>query len=319
MLKALILGVTGQDGQYLADFLLRKKYSVLGISRSRRPFQTNPLSLNRPDFKSIDIRNTLELEHILNEFQPHEIYNLAGESSVSKSFHEPSKTIESNVVGFVNLLTLVKQSLKLKNVRIFQASSAEMFGSSMSQLNEASPFNPVSPYSASKLAAHKISDLYRQNYGIWVSCGILFNHESELRPRNFVFQKIITSAIAISEGKLDKLTLGNIDVLRDWGYSKDYVEAIWMILQADSPDNFVVATGKVHSLQEIIRLAFSTLKIDSLVEDLVKFDSSLSRPNEVLKTWGDPTKIENALGWRAQTSFEDLVQKLITFQLNLKS
>lgn len=318
MLRALILGVTGQDGQYLADFLLRKKYSVLGISRSGRPFQTNPLSLNRPDFKSIDIRNALELEHILNEFQPHEIYNLAGESSVSKSFQEPSRTIETNVVGFVNLLTLVKQNLKLKTVRIFQASSAEMFGSSMNQLNEFSPFNPVSPYSASKLAAHKISDLYRQNYGIWISCGILFNHESELRPKNFVFQKIITSAIAISEGKLDKLTLGNIDILRDWGYSKDYVEAIWMILQADSPDNFVVATGKIHSLQEIIRLTFSRLKIDASIEDLVKFDDSLSRPNEVLRTWGDPKKIENTLGWRAQTSFEDLVQKLITFQLKQK-
>lgn len=315
MLRALILGATGQDGQYLADFLLRKKYSVLGISRSKQPFQTNPLSLIRPDFKSIDIRNTTDLEHVLNDFKPDEIYNLAGQSSVFRSFEAPSKTFETNVLGHVNLLTLVKVNSRLKKTRIFQASSSEMFGSSITQLNELSPYHPVSPYSESKLAAHQISELFRENYGIWISCGILFNHESELRSSSFVFQKIVTSAIAIFNGRLDKLRLGNINVERDWGYAKDYVEAMWMILQSDSPDNFIIATGKLHSLKELISLTFSSLGINSAIEDLVEFDQSLSRPNDIVKTWGDPSKIEMILGWKAQTSFEDLIQKLITFQL----
>lgn len=315
MPRALILGVTGQDGQYLSDFLLRKNYEVLGVSRSKSPFQNNPLSLMRPAFKSVDISNAPVLKSVLNDFNPDEIYNLAGESSVSKSFKEPSVTVESNFVGVVNLLTSLMQNSRLKYTRVFQASSAEMFGSNSDQLKESSPFNPVSPYSVSKLAAHKISQSFRLNFGTWISCGILFNHESELRPSSFVFQKIITAAVSISKGESDKLTLGNLDIFRDWGHSRDYVEAMWRILQADSPDDFVVATGKMHSLLDVITLAFSKLGIHSEIEELIKLDPSLSRPTDVERTWGDPSKIEEKLAWKAKTSFEELVQILIKYQL----
>ena len=315
MPRALILGATGQDGQFLADFLLTKNYEVLGVSRSKNPFQENPLSLRRPAFKSVDISNATLLKNVLDDFNPDEIYNLAGESSVSRSFKEPSETVESNVVGVVNLLTTVMQSPKLEDTRIFQASSAEMFGSSSGQLNELSPFNPVSPYSFSKLAAHKISQSFRQNFGTWVSCGILFNHESELRPSSFVFQKIITAAVAISKGETNKLTLGNLDIFRDWGYSRDYVEAMWRILQADSPDDFVIATGKMHSLRDLITLTFSNLGISSEIKELIELDPSLSRPSDVERTWGDPQKIEEKLDWKAKTSFEELVDILIQHQL----
>jgi len=315
MPRALILGATGQDGQFLADFLLRKNYEVLGVSRSKHPFQENPLSLRRPAFKSVDISNATVLKNVLDDFNPDEIYNLSGESSVSRSFKEPSETFESNVVGVVNLLTSIVQNPKLENARIFQASSAEMFGSSSSQLNELSPFNPVSPYSVSKLAAHKISQSFRQNFGTWVSCGILFNHESELRPSSFVFQKIITAAVAISKGETNKLTLGNLDIFRDWGYSRDYVEAMWRILQADSPDDFVIATGKMHSLRDLITLVFSKLGITSEIKELIELDPSLSRPSDVERTWGNANKIEQALGWRAATDFKCLVARMINFKV----
>jgi len=315
MPRALILGATGQDGQFLADFLLRKNYEVLGVSRSNNPFKENPLSLRRPAFKSVDISKATVLKNVLDDFNPDEIYNLAGESSVSRSFKEPSETVESNVVGVVNLLTTVMQNPNLRHTRVFQASSAEMFGSSISQLNELSPFNPVSPYSVSKLAAHKISQSFRQNFGTWVSCGILFNHESELRPSSFVFQKIITTAVAISKGETNKLTLGNLDIFRDWGYAKDYVEAMWKILQAEIPDDYIVATGEKHSLRELIELTFSYLNIDSNIDNLIIVDPSLSRPSDVEVTWGAPSKIKANLGWRASTDFSSLIKRLIEFQL----
>lgn len=315
MPRALILGATGQDGQYLSDFLLRKNYKVLGISRSKSAIQNNILSLMHPTFKSVDISNTLALKNVLNDFDPDEIYNLAGESSVSKSFKEPAETVQSNVVGLVNLLTLITQDSKFKNTRVFQASSSEMFGSSISQLNESSPFAPISPYAVSKLAAHKICQSFRSNFGIWVSCGILFNHESELRPSSFVFQKIITESVSISKGESEILTLGNLDVFRDWGHSRDYVEAMWEILQADTPDDFVVATGKMHSLRDVIKLSFSKLGIDSKIEECIKIDPILSRPTDIERTWGDPRKIEEKLGWKAKIDFEELVQILINHQL----
>jgi GDPmannose 4,6-dehydratase len=315
MPRALILGATGQDGQFLADFLLGKNYEVLGISRSKSPFQTNPLNLKRPSFKTIDIANTQGLSELISNFRPDEIYNLAGESSVSKSFKDPEKTIESNVVGLVNLLSVLVNNPKLKSTRVFQASSAEMFGSSNEPLNENSPFKPVSPYSISKLAAHKICHSYRENFGLWISCGILFNHESELRPDSFVFQKIITSAVAISRKEANSMTLGNLDISRDWGYSKEYVEAMWLILQADNPKDYVVATGTRHSLRDLIELVFKNLQIKGGLDEFIKIDSSFARPTDVESTVGDPRKIEADLGWKAKTRFEELVDILVRHQL----
>jgi len=314
MPRALILGATGQDGQFLADLLLSKNYEVLGVSRSNNPFKENPLFLRRPAFKPVDISNATVLKNVLDDFNPDEIYNLAGESSVSRSFKQPSETVESNVVGVVNLLTTVMQNPNLRHTRVFQASSAEMFGSSSAQLNELSPFNPVSPYSLSKLAAHKISQSFRQNFGTWVACGILFNHESELRPSSFVFQKIITAAVAISKGETSILTLGNLDIFRDWGYSRDYVEAMWKMLQAETPDDYIVATGKKHSLRELIELTFAYLNLDIDFESLIKLDPSLSRPLDVEITWGDPSKIKEKLGWNTSTDFCSLIKKMVDFQ-----
>ena len=319
MPRALILGATGQDGQFLADFLLGKEYEVLGTSRSKTAYSNNPLSLRRPIFRTVDITSIKELGLVLADFKPDEIYNLAGESSVSRSFQHPTGAIESNVLGVVNLLTTIMQTPGLKDVRIFQASSAEMFGSQNAQLNESSQFRPVSPYAISKLAAHKISDTYRRIHGIWISCGILFNHESEIRPEHFVFQKIITSAVSISTGQAHQLTLGNLEISRDWGYSRDYVEAMWKLLQAETPDDYVVATGKKHSLRDLIGLTFATLGINSEIEPLVNLDPSLSRPTDVQSTWGDPSKIRDKLGWKARTSFEELVELLIQHQLRQNS
>lgn len=316
MTKALIFGATGQDGQFLADFLLSKGYEVLGTSRSRLPFESNPLKLKRPKFKTLDISNGVEVQRTLNEFMPDEIYNLAGESSVSRSFENPSLTVESNVVGLVNILSAIREIPRLSSSRVFQASSAEMFGSHDAQLNEESSFNPVSPYAVSKLTAHKIGLAYRNHFGCWVSCGILFNHESELRPETFVFQKIITSAVAISKGKLAKLTLGNIDVSRDWGYSREYVEAMWRVLQADRPDDYVIATGEKHSIKDLIELTFRILAIESNIDALVSISPSLARPTDVACTWGNPQKIERELGWKANTKFEKLVEILVDYQLN---
>jgi GDPmannose 4,6-dehydratase len=317
MPRALILGATGQDGQFIADFLVGKGYEVVGVSRAKKPFNTNPLGLRRPSFKSVDIRRVSELSNLLMEFEPNEIYNLAGESSVSRSFDDPTQTIESNVVGLVNLLTVLVNNPKLHSTKVFQASSAEMFGSSNEPLNENSLFKPVSPYSISKLAAHKICNSYRESFSLWISCGILFNHESELRPETFVFQKIITSALAISRKEASSMTLGNLDISRDWGYSKEYVEAMWLILQADNPKDYVVATGTSHSLRDLIELVFKNLQIKGDLDEFVKIDSSFARPTDVKSTVGDPRKIETDLGWKAKTSFEELVDILVRHQLKV--
>jgi GDPmannose 4,6-dehydratase len=190
-----------------------------------------------------------------------------------------------------------------------------MFGSSNEPLNENSPFKPVSPYSISKLAAHKICKSYRENFGLWISCGILFNHESELRPETFVFQKIITSALAISRKEANSMTLGNLDISRDWGYSKEYVEAMWLILHAEKPQDYVIATGKQHSLRELIQTVFKNLNIELDFNHIVKVDASLTRPTDVTSSLGDPKKIKNELGWRAKTSFEELIQHMLEFQI----
>lgn len=314
MPRALILGVTGQDGQFLADLLLEKKYEVVGIARAPRAFLMNPLSLRRPIFKSMDILETNELSKIIQDFDPDEIYNLAGESSVSNSFENPSSTIKSNVVGVVNLLNCVRKFSKTKKIRLFQASSAEMFGSSNEQLNELSNFNPKSPYAFSKLAAHQICQLFRKDYAQWISCGILFNHESELRPENYVFKKVISSAVAISKGKLKKIKLGNIDIRRDWGYSRDYVEAMWLILQAETPDDFVIATGEQHSLKDLLHLTLNQLGISSAIDEFVELDVTLKRPADIESTWGDPDKIKKGLGWSANIDFENLISKIIRYE-----
>lgn len=316
MRRALILGVTGQDGQFLANLLLKSNYSVLGISRNPPNWKNNPLGLLRPEYKSVDVSKYLDIFGLIQVFAPDEIYNLSGESSVAKSFLTPEQTASSNVLGVLNLLNAVKEIGLQEQVRIFQASSSDMFGPSELQLNEDSPLSPKSPYGVSKFLAHKMCRQYREEFGVWVSSGILFNHESELRPQSFVFQKIIKSLVEISLGKRQFLELGNLEIYRDWGYAGDYVEAMQKSLQAESPHDYVIATGRLNSLRNVIEKTCEILGLDGDVDSFVKINKSLMRPLDIERTWGDPKFAEDSLDWKAMTTFEEIVGKMVRVNLS---
>ena len=316
MRRALILGVTGQDGQFLANLLLNSNYEVLGASRNLPNWINNHLGLLRPKHKIVDVAKYTDLFRLVQAFAPDEIYNLSGESSVARSFLNPTETASSNVIGVLNLLNAVKE-LGLKNhVRIFQASSSDMFGPSELQLNETSPLSPKSPYGVSKFLAHKMCLQYREEFGIWVSSGILFNHESELRPQHFVFQKIIRSLLEISQGKRQFLELGNLEIYRDWGYAGDYVEAMQESLRSDIPRDYVIATGRLNSLRDVIEKTCELLGLSRDMDSFVKIDLSLMRPLDIERTWGDPRLANELLGWKARTTFEELIEKMVRVNLS---
>ena len=316
MRRALILGVTGQDGQFLANLLLNLNYEVLGASRNLPNWRNNPLGLLRSEHKIVDVANYLDLFRLIKTFMPDEIYNLSGESSVARSFLNPTDTASSNVIGVLNLLNVVKELGIQERVRIFQASSSDMFGPSQEQLSENSHLSPKSPYGVSKFLAHKMCLQYRDEFGMWVSSGILFNHESELRPQNFVFQKVIRSLVEISQGKRQFLELGNLEISRDWGYAGDYVEAMQKSLQSDNPRDYVIATGRLNSLRNVIEKTCKLLGLSSVVETYVKIDPSLMRPLDIERTWGNPMLAEELLGWKARTTFEELIEKMVRVNLS---
>lgn len=316
MRRALILGVTGQDGQFLANLLLNLNYEVLGASRNLPNWRNNPLGLLRSEHKIVDVANYLDLFRLIKTFMPDEIYNLSGESSVARSFLNPTDTASSNVIGVLNLLNVVKELGIQERVRIFQASSSDMFGPSQVQLSENSHLSPKSPYGVSKFLAHKMCLQYRDEFGMWVSSGILFNHESELRPQNFVFQKVIRSLVEISQGKRQFLELGNLEISRDWGYAGDYVEAMQKSLQSDNPRDYVIATGRLNSLRNVIEKTCELLGLSSVVETYVKIDPSLMRPLDIERTWGNPMLAEELLGWKARTTFEELIEKMVRVNLS---
>ena len=316
MRRALILGVTGQDGQFLANLLLNLNYEVLGASRNLPNWRNNPLGLLRSEHKIVDVANYLDLFRLIKTFMPDEIYNLSGESSVARSFLNPTDTASSNVIGVLNLLNVVKELGIQERVRIFQASSSDMFGPSQVQLSENSHLSPKSPYGVSKFLAHKMCLQYRDEFGMWVSSGILFNHESELRPQNFVFQKVIRSLVEISQGKRQFLELGNLEISRDWGYAGDYVEAMQKSLQSDNPRDYVIATGRLKSLRNVIEKTCELLGLSSVVETYVKIDPSLMRPLDIERTWGNPMLAEELLGWKARTTFEELIEKMVRVNLS---
>ena len=316
MRRALILGVTGQDGQFLANLLLNLNYEVLGASRNLPNWRNNPLGLLRSEHKIVDVANYLDLFRLIEAFMPDEIYNLSGESSVARSFLNPTDTASSNVIGVLNLLNAVKELGIQERVRIFQASSSDMFGPSQVQLSENSHLSPKSPYGVSKFLAHKMCLQYRNQFGLWISSGILFNHESELRPQNFVFQKVIRSLVEISQGKRQFLELGNLEISRDWGYAGDYVEAMQKSLQSDNPRDYVIATGRLNSLRNVIEKTCELLGLSSVVETYVKIDPSLMRPLDIERTWGNPKLAEELLGWKARTTFEELIEKMVRVNLS---
>ena len=339
---ALITGVTGQDGSYLAEFLLEKGYEVHGIKRRASSFNTervdhiyqDPHTCN-PKFHLHygDLSDTSNLTRILREVQPDEVYNLGAMSHVAVSFESPEYTADVDAMGTLRLLEAIRFLGLEKKTRFYQASTSELYGLVQEiPQKETTPFYPRSPYAVAKLYAYWITVNYRESYGMYACNGILFNHESPRRGETFVTRKITLAAARIKQGKQEKLYLGNLDSLRDWGYAKDYVECMWLILQAEKPEDFVIATGKQHSVREFAQLAFHHVGIELKWEGkdenekgicvegpenligktLVEVSPDFYRPTDVVNLWGDPTKAKAKLNWNPNTtSFEELVKIMV--------
>ena len=326
MKKALITGITGQDGAYLAAFLLGRDYDVHGIIRRASTFNTDridhlyqdPHDPNARMFLHYgDLADGTGLRRVINEVQPDEVYNLGAQSHVKVSFDQPEYTADIVYTGTLRLLEALRDYIEVsgKAVRIYQAGSSEMFGASPPPQNEQTPFYPRSPYAASKVAAHWIAVNYREAYRMFVANGILFNHESPLRGETFVSRKITRAAGRIKLGLQEKLYLGNLEARRDWGFAGDYVEAMWLMLQQAEADDYVVATGEIHSVQELLEEAFGGLDLDW--RDHVAIDAKYFRPTEVDALQGDAAKAKAKLGWEPKVTFKDLVRMMVEHDLEL--
>jgi len=317
MKKALITGITGQDGSYLAELLLAKGYEVHGIIRRASSFNTDRIDhlYNDKDVYGVklflhfgDLADSTNLIKLLYGVQPDEIYNLAAQSHVRVSFDIPEYTADITALGAVRILEAIRET-GLK-ARFYQASSSEMFGKvSETPQNENTPFYPRSPYAASKVFAHWATINYRESYGMFASGGILFNHESPRRGETFVTRKITSAIARIKAGKQNKLFLGNLDAKRDWGYAKEYVEAMWLMLQQDKPEDYVIATGETHSVRDFLDEAFSYVGIDW--HDYVELDPRYLRPAEVDELVGDARKAKRAFGWEPKVTFKELVRLMV--------
>jgi GDPmannose 4,6-dehydratase len=308
--KALITGITGQDGSYLAELLLEKGYEVHGLIRRSSSFNTWRIDSVRDRLKLHygDLVDQNSLMRTLEAIQPDEVYNLAAQSHVKVSFEMPEYTTDVTAMGVLRVLDAVRE-LSPKT-RVYQAGSSEMFG--LIQENpqtETTPFHPRSPYGVSKVFGHWMAVNYREGYGMHVSNGILFNHESPRRGENFVTRKITMGLAAIRKGKAKELRLGNLDAQRDWGFAKDYVEAMWLMLQQEKPDDYVIATGETHSVREFLEEAFAYAGLDW--NDFVKVDPKYFRPAEVDLLLGDPTKAKRILGWEPKVTFKALVRLMV--------
>ena len=315
-MKAFITGISGQDGAYLAGFLLSKGYEVHGTVRRSSSINTvriDDLIAKYSENEMFilhysDLLDSSSLTNLILNIQPDEIYNLAAQSHVAVSFSNPIFTTQVGTLGSISLLEAVRNSDK--NIKFYQASSSEMFGGSSKELlNENSKFDPKSPYAASKVFAHEITKIYRDSYNIFGVNGILFNHESPLRGETFVTRKISRAVGRISVGLQSKLTLGNLDASRDWGYAKDYVKGMWMMLQHDTPDDWVLATGKTKTVREFAEAAFNVVGLNW--EDYVVSSEKYYRPNEVDYLLGDSSKARKILGWKPEVNFEGLVQLMV--------
>lgn len=308
--KAFITGITGQDGSYLAELLLEKGYEVHGLVRRSSSFNTWRIDhiRNRIALHYGDLVDQNSLVRTLDAVQPQEVYNLAAQSHVKVSFEMPEYTTDVTALGVLRLLDAVRE-LRLA-ARVYQAGSSEMFGLVQeTPQSEKTPFHPRSPYGVSKVFGHWTAINYRESYGIHVSNGILFNHESPRRGENFVTRKITMGVAAIKHGTNTELRLGNLDAKRDWGYARDYVEAMWLMLQQEQPDDYVVATGATHSVREFVEEAFTYAGLDW--REHVKVDSKYFRPAEVDLLLGDSTKARTRLGWKPRVAFEGLVRIMV--------
>jgi GDPmannose 4,6-dehydratase len=311
MKKALIFGISGQDGSYLAELLLSKGSEVYGASRDAQVASFNNLvrlgireRISLESVSLVDFRSVLQA---LMKIQPDEVYNLAGQSSVALSFQQPVETLESIAQGTLNLLEAIR--FTGRPIRMYNAGSSECFGDTGDRADETTPFRPRSPYAVAKAAAFWEVANYREAYGLFACSGILFNHESPLRPDRFVTKKIIAAACRIAAGSHEKLKLGNVSIERDWGWAPEYVEAMWLMLQHDQPEDYVVATGESHRLEEFVDSAFSCVGLDW--RDHVAIDPSLLRPADISIGRANPTRAKERLGWRARYRMPDVVRMMV--------
>jgi GDPmannose 4,6-dehydratase len=323
---ALITGITGQDGSYLAELLLAKGYEVHGVMRRASTFNTDRIDHIYQDPHEPDVRLFLHhgdlcdatgLRRVLERACPDEIYNLGAQSHVKVSFEEPEYTADADALGTLRLLESVRDyaSLTRQQVKFYQAGSSEMFGATPPPQSEISAFHPRSPYGVSKLAAHWYAVNYRESYDLFICNGILFNHESPRRGETFVTRKVTRAAARIKYGLQDKLYLGNLDAIRDWGFAGDYVEAMWLMLQQEQPDDYVIATGEAHSVRELVEEAFQLVGIDW--RNHVVLDERYLRPAEVDNLRGDPSKAARLLGWRPRVTFRELIRMMVESDLEL--
>lgn len=315
-MKALICGVSGQDGAYLARLLLGKGYEVIGASRDAQMSAFSNLKqlgidkhVGKVSLAITDFRSVLQ---VIQQVEPDEIYNLAGQSSVGLSFEQPVETIESISIGVLNILEAIR--FTRKRIKLHNAGSSEVFGNTGGiAAHEETPFRPRSPYAVAKASGHFLVSNYREAYGLFACTGILFNHESPLRPDRFVTRKIVSTACRIAQGSDEILKLGNIEIIRDWGWAPEYVEAMWRMMQLEDADDFVVATGVSRKLEEFISLTFAELNLDW--QDHIQSDPTLLRPTDITKGAGDPSKAKRILGWEARFGLEDVVKNMVAAEL----
>jgi GDPmannose 4,6-dehydratase len=317
--RALICGISGQDGTYLAELLLRKGYSVVGTSRDASTASFSTLRRrgisDKIQFESMATHDFRSVLHLLRKVEPDEIYNLSGQSSVGLSFGQPVETLDSIITGTLNILESVR--FLGKPVRFYNAGSGECYGdTSEGGAIEDAPFRPRSPYAVAKATAYWLVANYREAYGLHATTGILFNHESPIRPQRFVTRKIVATACRIAKGSDEKLTLGNLQIRRDWGWAPEYVEAMWMMLQCEQPHDFVIATGESNSLEEFVKQAFAEVNLDW--RDHTVASEALFRPTDITEGKGNATKAERLLGWKARAHMRQVVKLMVSAEMEME-
>ena len=325
MKRALITGITGQDGSYLAEFLLgRPEYEVHGLVRRSSSLNRQRIDhilkhnehvRDRLHLHYADLADASSLATVMDQVRPDEVYNLGAQSHVRVSFDQPLYTADVVGLGTLRLLEAVRQLNRTKPVRFYQASSSEMYGSAVPPQGLATPFHPRSPYACAKLYAHWQTINYREAYDLYACSGILFNHESPRRGESFVTRKVTLGAARIKEGLQKRLVMGNLEAKRDWGYAGDYVRAMWMMLQQEKPEDFVVASGETHSIHELLELAFALVELD--YRDFVDFDPKYTRPSEVDVLLGDASKARQVLKWAPEVDFRGLIEMMVNHDLEL--
>ena len=320
-MKAFITGINGQDGSYLAEYLIAKNYEVHGTVRRSSSINTKKIDhlISTHQGKNLylyysDLLDSSSLTNLISKIEPNEIYNLAAQSHVAVSFQNPLFTTETSTVGPLSLLESIRNVNK--EIKFYQASSSEMYGGSLREpLDENSKFDPKSPYAAAKVFAFEISKIYRESYDMFATNGILFNHESPRRGETFVTRKISKAVGRIHVGIQNKLTLGNLDSYRDWGFAGDYVKAMWQIMQYEKPEDWFIATGETYSVNEFVKEAFSLINLES--DSYIETSEKYFRPNEVDYLLGNPTKASKKLGWKPETSFKELVKMMVEHDIEL--